>query len=340
MSLRQGSRGSNVTQLQMVLRNMGLYTGALDGVYGPATARAVAGFQRSRGLLVDGIAGPQTLGALQGARRQEASPSHEPLVVREMHTCAPAVWSAWLRLVALLTTPAGGAVVRYGPGRGLWVDGQWMVTHGPGRLGSTRWRSKLGTTFPSFHCSSLTNFFLGWLLGRDHLYTHSGNIPSLHELCTKSGRELHQQRTGANGRPVAEPFRGYGESCARLAGAGGKLATLTWPQLLERRGELGTFNVFAQSTRRSDGRWKWWHHTGVVFVDHTHPDRPVRRLAADGYAGSGRVYSATPLDVEEVTADWAARTASRTLLQVFRVRPRPDGRFADGLPAPVQLEVA
>ncbi len=345
MILRKGSRGLEVANLQSSLQRLGFYIGRVDGIYGPATAMAVMALQRSRGLLVDGIAGPQTQGVLRGIQDRAAAtrsdaPPPASLIASELHACDPRIWEAWLELVKLLTTAKGGEVVRYGPGRGLWVDNRWVITLGPGRLEHTRWRSRLRRHYPSLHCSSLTNWFMAWLLDRAELYTHSGNIPTLHDLCARDGG-LHQQRKGKNGKPVARPYRGYGEHVARLARQGGKLATLTWPEVLERVGELATFTLFAQSTWTGK-RWKLWHHCGIIYVDHTDPARPVKRIAADGWAGKGRVYSGTPMDVEDVTAGWAQARARNTRLQLFRVRPRPDGLFAPhgGLPRPVELEVA
>src|SRR5690606_6643581 len=40
-----------------------------DGIFGPATEKAVRDFQRKVGLVVDGIAGPKTLAMLRGAQR-------------------------------------------------------------------------------------------------------------------------------------------------------------------------------------------------------------------------------------------------------------------------------
>jgi hypothetical protein len=56
--LKRGSSGSLVVSLQSAL---GI---SADGIFGPATKRAVKRFQRRNGLVVDGIAGPQTLAAL------------------------------------------------------------------------------------------------------------------------------------------------------------------------------------------------------------------------------------------------------------------------------------
>ena len=63
-TLRQGSRGGDVSELQARLNRIGFWSGSIDGIFGPLTRSGVVGFQRARGLLVDGIVGPQTFGAL------------------------------------------------------------------------------------------------------------------------------------------------------------------------------------------------------------------------------------------------------------------------------------
>jgi LysM repeat protein len=50
--------------VQIALRQHGLYRGAIDGVQGPKTRRAIRILQRRRGLVVDGLAGPRTRAAL------------------------------------------------------------------------------------------------------------------------------------------------------------------------------------------------------------------------------------------------------------------------------------
>ena len=61
---KYGSRGDEVTQIQTKLKDLGYYTGNIDGIYGSGTQNAVIAFQKSRGLSADGIAGPKTLSAL------------------------------------------------------------------------------------------------------------------------------------------------------------------------------------------------------------------------------------------------------------------------------------
>lgn len=61
---RVGSRGEEVRQIQTKLKQWGYLDGAVDGVYGAATEKAVRSFQRKNGLNADGIAGTQTLRAL------------------------------------------------------------------------------------------------------------------------------------------------------------------------------------------------------------------------------------------------------------------------------------
>lgn len=62
--LKQGATGGEVKEVQRRLKQWGYYNGAVDGVYGPATVKAVKAFQKKNGLTVDGIAGKSTYAAL------------------------------------------------------------------------------------------------------------------------------------------------------------------------------------------------------------------------------------------------------------------------------------
>src|SRR5260370_28785171 len=64
-TLKQGSSGPDVTNLQQKLKDLGFDPNGVDGNFGPGTRDAVIAFQQSKGLQADGIAGPQTLAALQ-----------------------------------------------------------------------------------------------------------------------------------------------------------------------------------------------------------------------------------------------------------------------------------
>ncbi len=64
VTYRQGSAGEQVRTIQQKLKRWGYYDGAVDGIFGSATRRAVVSFQKKNGLAADGIVGPNTLRAL------------------------------------------------------------------------------------------------------------------------------------------------------------------------------------------------------------------------------------------------------------------------------------
>lgn len=70
-TLRKGSTGSAVKALQTKLKELGFYTGSIDGVYGNGTRNAVKNFQRKKGLSADGVAGAKTLAALNNAKAEQ-----------------------------------------------------------------------------------------------------------------------------------------------------------------------------------------------------------------------------------------------------------------------------
>jgi peptidoglycan hydrolase-like protein with peptidoglycan-binding domain len=73
--LRRGDSGQRVVDLQSRLRQLGFYSGALNGNYGSLTEAAVVAFQRSRGLTEDGVAGPAVLAALERLAPLSANPA-------------------------------------------------------------------------------------------------------------------------------------------------------------------------------------------------------------------------------------------------------------------------
>ena len=72
--LRQGSTGSEVRTVQDKLKRWGYYDGAVDGIYGSKTKKAVVYFQKKNGLAADGIVGSKTYAAL-GMMKESGSAS-------------------------------------------------------------------------------------------------------------------------------------------------------------------------------------------------------------------------------------------------------------------------
>ncbi len=74
--IRSGAMGESVTQLQTRLKELGYYTGTVDGQFGPGTRTAVTLFQQQNGLTADGIVGPATSELLYSA---DARPAVTPV---------------------------------------------------------------------------------------------------------------------------------------------------------------------------------------------------------------------------------------------------------------------
>ncbi|MGC4117976.1 MAG: peptidoglycan DD-metalloendopeptidase family protein [Myxococcales bacterium] len=65
-TIRQGSNGDSVRELQTRLKAEGYDPGPVDGDFGPKTAAAVRRYQQAHGLTVDAVVGPKTWGSLLG----------------------------------------------------------------------------------------------------------------------------------------------------------------------------------------------------------------------------------------------------------------------------------
>ena len=76
--LQKNSIGIEVKQLQQRLKDLGYYSGDVDGQYGTGTQTAVTAFQAQHGLKADGVAGEQTLAILYYESAQTFVPTPTP----------------------------------------------------------------------------------------------------------------------------------------------------------------------------------------------------------------------------------------------------------------------
>ena len=125
---KYGSQGEEVRQIQTKLKELGLYTGSIDGIYGSGTKNAVIQFQKQQGLDPDGIAGTKTLTALglaqSGGGNGQFSASDVALLARtisaeargETYTGQVAVGAVILNRIEHPSFPDTLAGVIYQPG--------------------------------------------------------------------------------------------------------------------------------------------------------------------------------------------------------------------------------
>ena len=87
-TLKRGSSGEAVSQLQTRLKELGYYTGTVDGQYGAGTETSVKNFQAANNLTADGVAGPQTQEAIYGYYAIRASDAVTSVTARPATTTA------------------------------------------------------------------------------------------------------------------------------------------------------------------------------------------------------------------------------------------------------------
>lgn len=70
-TLKKGSQGTAVRDLQEALTQLGFGPGGVDGTFGPKTEAAVKAFQSANGIAADGIVGPITWRNIDEADQSE-----------------------------------------------------------------------------------------------------------------------------------------------------------------------------------------------------------------------------------------------------------------------------
>ncbi len=133
---RLGSSGSEVRRIQQKLKQLGYYSGSVDGIYGSRTRAAVQAFQKNCGITADGVAGPTTLRYLGIEEATPVRGSDAYLLAKliaaeargESYTGQVAVGAVVLNRVAHPSFPDSVAGVIYQKGAFSCVtDANWQV---------------------------------------------------------------------------------------------------------------------------------------------------------------------------------------------------------------------
>ncbi|WP_240434661.1 D-Ala-D-Ala carboxypeptidase family metallohydrolase [Streptomyces sp. YIM 130001] len=163
-TLREGSKGAAVTQLQIRVAG---YPGtgsvlAIDGSYGAATKAAVTRFQKAYGLTADGVAGAKTFAKIYALQDSDCSPANFDFA--ELNKCN----SSW----------AGGNVSA-ATAKNNALRTMWKLQAMRHALGDKSIRVTSG--FRSKSC----NAAVGGATNSRHLYGDSADLGSgPHSLCT------------------------------------------------------------------------------------------------------------------------------------------------------------
>jgi len=135
---RRGDSGDTVKSIQTRLKRWGYYNGAIDGIYGSRTEKAVRQFQKNNGLKVDGVCGSATMAALGLSYSSSTSGSNDFYLLSRMiaaeargepYVGQVAVGAVILNRVKHPSFPNTISGVIYQPGAFSAIDdGQWQKT--------------------------------------------------------------------------------------------------------------------------------------------------------------------------------------------------------------------
>jgi peptidoglycan hydrolase-like protein with peptidoglycan-binding domain len=152
-TMREGTSGKDVKQLQRYLTTVGFSTTA-DGAFGPRTARSVRKFERSDGRPVNGVVPPKDARVIERAATKAESEQAEPVeettttetsnayITNDGLAVAPADAPDAVKQVIAAGNEIAKKPYRYGGGHGDWNDSGYdcsgsvsYALHGAGLVG-------------------------------------------------------------------------------------------------------------------------------------------------------------------------------------------------------------
>ena len=217
-TMREGTNGSDVKQLQRYLTTAGFPTTA-DGAFGPLTERSVRKFERADGMTVNGVVPPKDARIIEHAalkaepeqteptedtqptERGEAYITHEGLAV------APADAPEAVKAVIAAGNEIAKKPYRYGGGHGEWNDSGYdcsgsvsYALHGAGLLGRPRDSGEFMSWGSAGRGTWITVFAHG-----GHVYMKVAGLRFDTSGLDEDGTRWHDTGAGLDGYTIRHP---------------------------------------------------------------------------------------------------------------------------------------
>jgi peptidoglycan hydrolase-like protein with peptidoglycan-binding domain len=214
-TMREGSNGTDVKQLQRYLTKAGFET-TPDGAFGPLTARSVRKFERADGRTVNGVVPPRDARAIE-AQASEAIPeetapapeteSGKARITRDGLAIAPADAPEEVKQVIAAGNEIATKPYKYGGGHGQWNDSGYdcsgsvsYALHGAGLVG----RPRDSGEFMSWGASGRGDWITVYAHG-GHVYMMVAGIRFDTSGRAEDGTRWHSTRASREGYTVRHP---------------------------------------------------------------------------------------------------------------------------------------
>ena len=316
-SLKNGMSGTLVRQMQQRLKELGYYTGTVDGDFGTGTENAVKEFQKANGLTVDGKAGKNTLNKLYSnsaisKRTYEASQKTATPKPTATATQKPkATATPNLSKDYYLEVGSSGSKVRTLQNR--LIELGWMGGQADGDFGGA-------TEYALKAFQAREGLWDDGVAGPETLEElYSNNAAKSSTMQSSVGVTLKDGMEGASVRALQKRLKSLGYYDGSVDGAYGA-ATITAVKLFQSHNGL-----------TSDGR------AGTSTLNKIYSSSAKKYSSASSAAGSGTVSSTGYITLREGDESDAVRKLQRKLKDLGYYNGSVDGDFGSGTTEAVKL---
>lgn len=300
-NLSEGSKGTDVKEVQQILKDNGYYSGTVSGTFDAATKSAVKAFQKAKGLTADGIVGTNTRAKLTAVAAKTATVTDDDLNIRKGAGTSYGV----------ITTVDKGATVYVITTSGSWY--KVRLTNGTVGYASTKY-IKIGTSTSSAAtiASTTTKGVVSVSSSLNLRKTASTSATILSTLKNGTSVTILSESNGWYKIRVATGIEGYAKKTYIKDATTTAASAITAPTTTLRSG-MRSNDVLKLQTRLKELKYFSSNCTGyfgAITVEAVKAFQKANGLTVDGIAGTATISKMFGTTALTKTAQVAAQSDS------------------------------